>query len=81
MSFFMVFPLVAVTWNTNRAILGVQSLFFYMPVASILHPGDHFVSLGTFDGTMEGHWGAQNQMTESTPRVIGVAGRKRQLVK
>ena len=58
----MVFPLVAVTWNTNFAILGVQNLYFYMPGASIFHPGDHFVSLKTFEGAMEGHMGAQNRI-------------------
>ena len=56
----MVFPLVAVTWDTNFAILGVQKLSFDRPGASIFHPGDHFVSLGIFKGTMEGHMGAQN---------------------
>ena len=58
-SFFMVFPLVAVTWNTNFAILGVPNLYFYMPGASIFHPGDRFVSLGIFEGTTEGHMEAQ----------------------
>ena len=58
----MVFPLVAVSWNTDFASLGVQNLSFFMPVASILHPGDAFVSLGTFEGTTEGHMGAQNRI-------------------
>ena len=44
------------------AILGVRNLLFYMPVASILHPGDNFVSLGTFEGTTEGHMGAQKRI-------------------
>ena len=58
----MVFPLVAVTWNTNFAISGVQNLVFEMPGASIFHPGDYFVSLGTFERTMEGHMEAQNRI-------------------
>ena len=58
----MVFPLVAVTWDTIFAILGVQNLSFDRPGASIFHPGDHFVSLKTFVGAMEGHMGAQNQI-------------------
>ena len=69
----MVFPLVAVTWDTIFIILGVQNLLFDRPVAPFSYPEDHFVSLGTPQRTMEGHMGAQNQMTESTPRVIGVA--------
>ena len=52
---FMVFPFVAVTSNTSFAILGIPNLLSYMPGASISHPGDHFVSLGTFEGTTEGH--------------------------
>ena len=56
----MVFLLVAVTWDTIFAILGVQNLLFDRPGASILHPGDHFGSLKTFEGGMEGHMGAQN---------------------
>ena len=58
----MVFPLVAVTWDTIFVILGVQNLLFDRPGASIFHPGDHFVSLKTFEGAMEGHMGAQNQI-------------------
>ena len=58
----MVFPLVAVTGDTIFAILGVQNLLFDRPSASIFHPGDHFVSLKTFEGAMEGHMGAQNQI-------------------
>ena len=54
----MVFPLVAVTWDTIFAILGVQNL----SGASIFHPGDHFVSLKTFEGAMEGHMGTQNNI-------------------
>ena len=53
----MVFPLVAVIWHTNFIILSGQNLSFDRPGAS----GDHFVSLGTPEGTMEGHMGAQNQ--------------------
>ena len=54
----MVFLRVAATWNTSFAILCVQNLYFYMPGAFIFHPGDRFVSLGTFEGTTEGHMGA-----------------------
>ena len=61
-SFLIVFPLVAVTWNTNLVFLGVQNPYFYMPGASIFHPGDRFVSLGTFEGTTEGHMGAQKRI-------------------
>ena len=35
----MVFPLVAVTWDTIFATLGVQNLYFDRPGASIFHPG------------------------------------------
>ena len=58
----MVLPLVAVTWGTIFAILGVQNLLFDRPGASIFQPGDHFVSLKTFEGAMEGHMGAQKQI-------------------
>ena len=58
----MVFPLVAVTWDTSFAILNVQNISFDKPGASIFHPGDHFVSLETFEGAMEGHMGAPNQI-------------------
>ena len=56
----MVFPLVAVTWDTSFIILGVQNLSFGRPGASILYAGGHFVSLGTPERTMEGHMGVQN---------------------
>ena len=51
----MVFPLVAVTWDTIFAILGVQNL----SGASIFHPGDHFVSLKTFEGPWKVTWGPE----------------------
>ena len=73
----MVFPFIAVTLDTDIVILGVQSLSIARPGASFDYLGDHFVSLGTPERTMEGHMGAQDQMTESTPRVIGVAVGKR----
>ena len=60
----MVFPLVAVTWDTNFDILGVQTYHLTGLVLPFYHPEDHFVSLGTFEGIMEGRMGAQNQMTE-----------------
>ena len=49
---FILFPVTAVTLDTNFAILGVQNLSFGTPVGSILRPWDHFVSLGTPLGTM-----------------------------
>ena len=58
----MAFLLVAVTLDMDIIILGVQNLSFGRPGASIFHPGDHFVSLETFEGAMEGHMGAQNQI-------------------
>ena len=58
-------------------ILGVQTYHLTGLVPPFSFPEDHFVSLRTPERTIEGHMGAQNQMTESTPRVIGVAGRKR----
>ena len=60
----MVFPLVAVTSDAFFVILGVQNLLFDRPGASIFHPGDHFVSLKTIEGAMEGHMGAQNQILD-----------------
>ena len=61
-SFFMVFPLVALTWDTIFNILGVQNLSFDRPVASIFLPWGPFCQLGTPERTMEGHMGAQNQI-------------------
>ena len=46
MSFFMVFPLVAVTWDTIFIILGVQNLSFDRPGASILRPWGPFCQFG-----------------------------------
>ena len=48
----MVSPLVAVTWDRDFAILGVQNLSFGGLLPPFYHPGDHFVSLGTPWGTM-----------------------------
>ena len=45
------------------SFFGCPKLLFYMPVASISHLGDHFVSLETPERTMEGHMGAQNQIS------------------
>ena len=73
----MVCPLVAVTWDTIFIILGVQNLSFDRPGGSIFPPGGPFSQLGD---TREDHGrthGVQKQMTESTPRVIGVAVGKR----
>ena len=61
-SFFMVFPLVAVTWDTIFIILGVQNLSFDKPGASIFLPWGLFCQLGD---TREDHGrthGAQNQI-------------------
>ena len=60
---------------------GAQNLSFGMPGASTLAPwGTMERSRGTW-GFKKGDLGAQAWMTESTPRVIGVAVGKRQLVK
>ena len=66
-SFFMVFPLVAVTWHTNFIILSVQNLSFDRPGASIFPPWRPFCQLADTREdhgrwTMEGHMGAQNQI-------------------
>ena len=61
-SFFMVFPLVAVSWDTNFIISGAPNLSFDRPGATIFLPWNHFVSLGTPERTMEGHMGAQNRI-------------------
>ena len=73
----MVFPLVAVTWDANFANLDVEILSFDRPGASILPPWGPFCQLGDIRGDHARTHGAQNQMTESTPRVIGVAVGKR----
>ena len=73
----MVFPLVAVTWDTIFASWVSKTYRLTGLVPPFSHPEDNFVSLGTPERTVEGHMGAQNQMTESTPRVIGVAVGKR----
>ena len=49
---FIVFPITAVTLDTNFAILGVQNLSFGGLLPPLYDPGDHFVSLGTPCGTM-----------------------------
>ena len=59
---FIVFPVTAVTLDTNFAILGVQYLSFGGLLPPFYHPGDHFVSLGTPERTMEGHMGAQHKI-------------------
>ena len=43
---FMVFPLVAVTWDTIFIILGVRNLSFDRPGASIFSPRGPFCQLG-----------------------------------
>ena len=57
----MVFPLVALTWDTIFTILGVQNLSFDRPVAPFSSPEDYFVSLGTPERTMEGHMGPRTR--------------------
>ena len=42
----MLFPFIAVTLDTNFAILSVQNLSFGRPVASILQPWEPFCQLG-----------------------------------
>ena len=69
----MVFPLVAVTGDTILLFWVSKTYYLTRLVPPFSHPENHFASLGTPERTMEGHMGAQNQMTESTPRVIGVA--------
>ena len=64
----MVFPLVAVTWDTILLFWVSKTYHLIGLVPPFSYPEDHFVSLGTPERTMEGHMGAQNQMTESTPR-------------
>ena len=73
----MAFSLIAVTLDTDSAILDVQNLSFGRPGAFILSPWDLFYQLG---GTLGDHgssrkdtWGVKNQMTESTPGMIAVA--------
>ena len=46
----MVFPLVAVTWETNFVTLGVPNLSFDRPGASILRPWGPFCQLGDIRG-------------------------------
>ena len=48
-----IFPVTAVTLDTNFAILGVQNLAFGGLLPPFYYLGDHFVSLGTPWGTME----------------------------
>ena len=48
----MVFPLVAVTLDTDILILGVQNLSIDSPGGPVYHLGDHFGGLGTPWGTV-----------------------------
>ena len=59
---FLVYPVTAVTLDTNFAILGVQNLSFAKPVASILPPWGPFCQLGDTRGDHGRHMGAQNQI-------------------
>ena len=77
---FTVFSLIAVTLDIDIVISRIQNLSFGRPGASIFHPGSRCVSLGRPGGPweqQERHVGLRRQMTESTPRVIGVAVGKR----
>ena len=51
-SVFIVFPVTAITLDTDFAILDVQNLSFGGLLRSFYHPRDHFVSLGTPWGAM-----------------------------
>ena len=57
----MVFPLVAVTWDTILLFWVSKTYRLTGLVPPFSHPEDHFASLGTPERTMEGHMGAQNE--------------------
>ena len=59
----MVFPLVAVTWDTILLFWVSKTYHLAGLVPTFSYPEDHFVSLGTPERTMEGHMGAQNQFS------------------
>ena len=61
--------------------LGAQNVSFSMLVASNLAPWGPSSDAGGLGSTREETFGFRTWMTESTPRVIGVAVGKRQLVK
>ena len=54
--FFIVFPVTAVTLETNFDVLGVQNLSFGGLLPPFYHPGDHFVSLGS---SRKDTWGSE----------------------
>ena len=58
----MVFPFVAVTWDTFILFWVSKTYHLTGLVPPFSFPEDHFVSLGTPQRTMEGHMGAQNQI-------------------
>ena len=62
-SAFLVFPLLAVTWDTNFVILGVQSISFDRPGASILLLGTIFVSWGHSRGPWKDTWGPRTRFS------------------
>ena len=77
----LVFIPIVVYLEKDTVTFGAQNLSFGRPGASSLAPwGTMGRSRGTWEDT-KGHLGVQTWMTESTPRVIGVAVGKRQLVK
>ena len=60
---FIVFPVTAVTLDTNFAIFGVQNLSFGGVLPPFSYPGDHFVTLGHPGGAweqQEGHVGVNS---------------------
>ena len=61
-SFFIVFPLVAVTWDTILSFWVSETYHLTGLVPPFSYPEGHFVSLGTPEKTMGGHMGAQNQI-------------------
>ena len=64
-------------WGADVVKFGAQNVSFSMFVASNLAPGGPSSDAGGLGSTRKETLGFQAWMTESTPRVIGVAGRKR----
>ena len=58
----MVFPLVAVTWDTILSFWVSKTFNLTGLVPPFSYPEDHFFSLGTPERTMERHMGAQDQI-------------------
>ena len=71
---FIVFPVTAVTLDTNFIILGVQNPSFGGLLPPFYHPGDHFVSLGTPWGPweqQEGHVGVRSKIFNDFGLILG----------